>query len=366
MTTPEITQFNEAVEAVITRMADGRPMTFDDLREVAGLVVNAGEFVDHETRSQGIGRLVDTILAAAPMRSAMVAAACGALVEQGAHPYIAVHAIITRLGEALGEASQFVSACVERARAEGIPESEAIDRYGAGLARTMSVQANAFSAMEIFCRPAVAMISRSKRARRAANDEGRMASRLRRFPLHHDMIHWLSQLLTVLDDEELIVIHPDYRRGYRVQIEGIAGNHQLFVLLEDALIGDEAAGWLGGDRPRPQTVEAARQYNQYNQATPHVFAFHYANWRALNAAGVVEVGDNAETWLWPEGVPSDIPRFDGVRVVLLGDAPYTRPFGITSIFEGLEPALTVAEKLTPEDVDGWLGRIIAAPDDAKS
>ncbi|NOK85693.1 MAG: hypothetical protein GFH27_549367n8 [Chloroflexi bacterium AL-W] len=354
----EQAEFNQAVDTLINRMNNVTPMTFDDLRDVAGLVVQAGEFVDDETRSQGVGRMVDTILAAPTMRSAMVAIACGALVEQGAHPYIAIHAIITRLGEALGHAAQFAQACIDRAQTDNVPPEEAIDRYGQALSRTMSAQANAYSAMELFCRPAVAMISRSKRARRAANDEGRMASRLRRFPVHHDMLHWLAQLLAVVDDEEIIVLHPEYQLGYRVQIEGIAGNHQLFVLLEDALIGDETQGWLPGEKPRPQVVAAATQYNQYNHSTPYMFGFHYASWQSLNPEGYLNIGDNAEQWLWAEGIPADIPKFEDVRVILLGPTPYTRTFGINAIFEGLEPNLQVLEQLSAEAVKLWLHRLM--------
>lgn len=348
--------FEQAIDALIARIDEPTPITFDGLRDYAGVVVQAGENVDDETRSAGVGKLVDTILSAQPMRAAMVALACGALVEQGAHPYLAVHAIITRLTEVLGQAEQFVNACLERAKAEGVPETEAIDRFGQGLSKTLSAQATAYSAMEIFCRPAVAMISRSKRARRAANDEGRMVARLKRFPVHHDMLHWLSQLLSVLDDEKLVVIHPEYQLGYEVEIEGIAGNHQLFVFLEDSLIGDEHEGWLLGDKPRPQVVASAREYNQYNHATPHEFTYHYSNWRSLNDDGVIDLQSH-EHWIWGEGVPADIEKLDDIRVILLSDPPYKRTFGINAIFEGLEPDFRVIRQLEHGEVVNWLKRI---------
>jgi hypothetical protein len=351
-----IEAFEQAVDRLIARIEDPTPITFDGLRDIAGDVVQAGEFVDGETRSAGVGKLVDLILSAQPMRAAMVALACGALVEQGAHPYLAVHAIITRLSEILGQAEQFVRACLERAKADGVPEPEAIDRYGQGLSKTLSAQATAYSAMEILCRPAVAMISRSERARRAANDEGRMVAKLSAFPIHHDMLHWLSQLLSVLDHEKMLVIHPEYQLGYEVEITGIAGNHQLFVFIEDTLIGDEHEGWLTGEKPRLQVVSAAREFNQYNHATPHEFAFHYSSWRGLGADGVVDLQSH-EHWVWGEGIPADIPKFDDVRVLLLSEPPYKRSFGINAIFEGLEPDLTVVRQLSLQEVTDVLDRI---------
>lgn len=347
--------FQQAVDELIARIEEPLPITFDSLRDYAGQVVQMGENVDDETRSAGVGKMVDTILSAQPMRAAMVALACGALVEQGAHPYLAVHAIIIRLTEVLGQAEQFVKACLERAQADGVSDEEAIDRYGQAVSKALSAQATAYSAMEIFSRPAIAMISRSKRARRAANDEGRMVARLRSFPLHHDMLHWLAQLLSVLDDEKLLVIHPEYQLGYEIEVEGIAGNHQLFVFLEDTLIGDEKAGWLPGDRPRPQVVASAREYNQYNHATPHEFAYHYSNWQALNDDGLVDL-QRHDNWIWGEGIPADITAFDGVRVILMSDPPYKRTFGISAIFEGIEPDLRVIRQLPTEEVMNLLNQ----------
>lgn len=347
--------FEQAIDELIARIDEPKPITFDGLRDLAGRVVQAGEDVDDETRSQGVGKLVDTILSAQPMRSAMVALACGALVEQGAHPYLAVHAIVTRLTEVLGMAEQFVKACLEQAQANDVPETEAIDRYGQALSKTLSAQATAYSAMEIFCRPAVAMISRSERARRAVNDEGRLLARIKTFPIHHDMLHWLSQLLSVMDHEKMIVIHPEYQLGYEIEVSEIAGNHQLFVLIEDALIGDEKAGWLTGEKPRYQVLAAAREHNQYN-STPYEFVFHYSNWRALTQEGLVNL-QSPDHWIWGEGIPSDIEKFDDVRVVLLSDPPYRRTFGINAIFEGLYPDVYVVGQLPHADVVDWLERI---------
>ncbi len=78
------------------------------------------------------------------------------------------------------------------------------------------------------------------------------------FPAQTPAIECIRKLLQILDNEELIVLHPALRRGYRVRISGIGDNFQLHTLLADALIGDPAQGWLPGERPDPVVVAAAR------------------------------------------------------------------------------------------------------------
>ena len=338
-----VDEFNQAVDDLIAITAVIQPVTYETLQGYAAQVNHFGEQVDDHTRSHAVGKMVDSILAASPMRSAMVALTCGALVEQGAHPYLAIHAIITRMGEFIGLASEFAEACLALAREDGVEgEVDPIQVYGGEVAPGMSEKAAAYSAMDIMCRPAIAMLARSKRARRAANDEGRMFSRIKKFPTYQPMLHWLKQMLAVLDDEELIVLHPEFQRGYRVKISGIAGNHQLFVFLEDLLIGDPAEGYLPGEKPSALTLQAA-QGVPMDAPVRHTFIYQFANWD--------------QTWIWGEGVPMDIARFDGVRVIVVEPVPYVRIFEINNPFYGLEPEIELVEMLDTETVSSWMARL---------
>src|SRR5262249_50982198 len=59
-------------------------------------------------------------------------------------------------------------------------------------------------------------------------------------------VRFLGMVIRVLDDEELVVLHTEQRRGYRVKVRGILNIAQLNTLLGSVLIGDPAQGLLEG------------------------------------------------------------------------------------------------------------------------
>jgi hypothetical protein len=67
------------------------------------------------------------------------------------------------------------------------------------------------------------------------------------------------------------------------------------------------------------------------------------------------------TWIWNEGVPADIPVFDGHRVILLGPPSYHRTWNVSRLFDRLKPDLTVERKLSKPEISNWLKRLAAAP-----
>ncbi|PJF22566.1 MAG: hypothetical protein CUN56_05360 [Phototrophicales bacterium] len=340
-----------------------RPVEFEELQTVAGHVVSAAEVVSEDERNHAIAQMTDAILASSPMRCAMVSLTCGALVEQGAHPKLAVDHIRTRLGEMLGLGAVFAQTCIDRAKEDGhfqddayTPE-QAVSDYADQVASGMPDKAGAYAAIDILCRPMIAMASRSMVALQGAQEDGLLMSRLKKFPVMLPMLDWLNQLLTVLIDEPLIVLHPGLKRGYAVRINGVVGNFQLFTLLEDALIGDERQGWLPGHKPPVHVVESVRR--QVADPPSASIQFNYANWQALKSDGTLDVYDAKPFWIWGEGKPADIHKFDGVRVMLLSEPPYTRMFSMTAPFAGLTAQLTIDSILSDEQVEEWLMRIAA-------
>jgi hypothetical protein len=174
------------------------------------------------------------------------------------------------------------------------------------------------------------------------------------------------KMLRVQDDEPLLVLHPGERKGYAVRISGIAVNFELNLLIMQRLIGDPQAGWLTGDALDKDIADCEETFTaQYN----------LWNWPGLQPDGTVPddgYGRNerregeslaqaaSRDWIWNEGVPADILRFDGTRVVLLGPPPYTRSFYGGRLFPHMEPEFVVEKKLTREEVDDCLKEIARA------
>jgi hypothetical protein len=174
---------------------------------------------------------------------------------------------------------------------------------------------------------------------------------------------FLTDMLRVLDDERLVVLHPGEQKGFEVRISGLADNFQLHTLLMAELIGDPQAGWLPGAKPDPAVVAAAGTGAQpANTRLGTTGAFNLWNWPALQADGTLPAGQgNAGWWVWNEGNPGDIRPFEGVRVVLLGPPPYSRGWNAGRRFPNMPGELVVEHVLPPDVVRDWLARIAAAP-----
>lgn len=164
---------------------------------------------------------------------------------------------------------------------------------------------------------------------------------------HSGCASWLEGLLLVLDDEPLVVLDRGFAgtgRGYRVTISGIGDNFQLHTMLAAALIGDPARGLLPGRPPTPAEVAAA---TDGRDLMPE--GGIRGSWNLADAYG---------KWIWNEGRPADIPRLDGVRVVLLDPEPYSRSWNAGRAYPLMPPELRVDAELPAQEAAAWLARCL--------
>ena len=310
-------------------------------------------------RQRALGRLADVLPTASVDCAGVVALACGALVEHGGDPERPLDALLGRLPEVLAGASAFADACRVRAEADG---DDAIERYGDEVAKTMPAETVAWGALDLFASAAIAVLARSPAARRQARGRPELLKRARAVADLHERAKFLAEILRVLDDEILLVLHPESGRGWKVRVAGISDNFQLHTLLADALIGDPEKSLLAGRRPDPRVAAAARDGAVDPSAALAEGAFDLMSWQALRPDRTLAAGQEGSAhWIRNEGVPDDIEKFEGVRVVLLGAPPYHRTWDAGRRFEDMPASLTVVEALTPAAADGLLGRIAAAP-----
>ncbi|MEM6282055.1 MAG: hypothetical protein AAF787_07675, partial [Chloroflexota bacterium] len=170
---------------------------------------------------------------------------------------------------------------------------------------------------------------------------------------------WLFRLMGVLDDEELLVLHPEQRVGFRVKISGIADNFQLQVLLADAIMGDPAAGWMAGET-FPEEVVAAMRDTSPQEEISGSRTFNMLNYMALNDDRTVGSGiGEMFYWIYSEDTPAAIPDVDGMRVVLIGELPYDNAtFNAGRAFGMMPGRVEVVQKLKKAQVEAWLDKII--------
>jgi hypothetical protein len=358
--------FEQAVADLAAAAAPDRDAV-EDAYSGAQRMLAELESADAAARQRALARLAD-VLPKAPLGCAgVVVLAGGALVENGGDPDRLLDGVLGRLPEALAGATAFADACRDRARtAPPDPEDgDPIQRFGEEVAGSLPVEAVAWGALDLFASAAVAVLSRSPDARRRSRARPELLRGALALADLHSQAKFLSEMLRVLDDEELVVLYPP-KSGWKVRFGGISDNFQLHTLLADALIGDPEKGLLSGRRPDPRVVAAARDQPVDPTAALAEGAFNLVNWQALRPDKTLPEGlDASASWVWNEGVPADIERFEAVRVVLLGPPSYHRTWNAGRRFEDMPAHLRLVETFTPSAVEDLLSRIAAAPRAAK-
>ena len=168
-------------------------------------------------------------------------------------------------------------------------------------------------------------------------------------------------MLLVLDDEPLLVLHPERKLGYRATISATPDNFTLHTVLMANLFGDPHDGWIDADGEDLRLLRRA-VIAQGGESAPVVAGlFNLVNWTGVDASGKLATGkQSSDHWIWNEGVPADIRLYEGLRIVLLGDPPYQRSWRAGLMFNGMLPEFAVQEKLPASEVSVWLAKLAAA------
>lgn len=153
--------------------------------------------------------------------------------------------------------------------------------------------------------------------------------------------HWLRGLLLVLDDEPLIVLHRATSQGWRCTISGIGDNFQLHTLL-----AGQFAAAVGAKPPTPAELAAAGTGELQPKA---------------GITGTFNLVDAFGAWIWNEGRPADIPRCDGIRVVVLDPPAYARSWNAGRAYPLMVPSLTVDARLSVDESARWLSTVKPDP-----
>lgn len=312
-----------------------------------------------------LGKLLPAVRTAHTVPAGSVAITCGALVEFGGDPLICGEAILDRLPGLLRGVATFLGEVYQRAEVQDGEEpdlDQLINLHINDIIETNPEAAFAYIAQQPLSLGAIAHLSRSKPLRAAARSRPELLQLSEEADNLVGNTSFLTDMLRVLDDERLVVLHPGEQKGFVVRISGLADNFQLHTLLADALIGDPTQGWLTGQKPDPKVVAAARD----TPLPPHTRlattgSFNLWSWPGLQPDGTLPQGLAGGWWVWNEGTPRDILTFDGVRVLLLGPPPYSRSWNAGRRFSGMRGELVVEHLLAPDVVRDWLARLAAAP-----
>ena len=169
-----------------------------------------------------------------------------------------------------------------------------------------------------------------------------------------------SLMLTVSENEPIVVIDPQATAGILGRISGVVDNFQLNVLLMD---GFPKSGLFARRRVPRRVAEIARGNGPQQSNDIVTGVWNMYTWQAIESALTLpDAGDqgSSDFWIWNEGIPEDIPVFEGHRVILLGPASYPRSWQSQRMFNNLQASLEIEQKLTKDEIHNWLKQMVAA------
>jgi hypothetical protein len=305
---------------------------------VAGAYAGGDPFATPEFRAlftlarQGQGEDLDGLLAelapglevADPFHAACVALTCGTLVEYGGSPAVAGDAIVARLFRELDGA--------------------------------IAPQAGQF-----LCLATMAHLCRDRELRQRVRARFGVPASLEGAQEQVRHTWFVRTVLELTDDLELLVLAPDARRGYRVRVDAVASSFHLFTLLQGALIGDPAQGWLEAEPEDAEILAIATGEGRHLEVLAASQRFHFHNWSALGGDG--QLRNDLRSSIWGEASPAAIPHHDGVAVVLLGPPVLGGRSWDTNFFACIHDALrssaTILATLSQAQVTERLASIAA-------
>jgi hypothetical protein len=202
-------------------------------------------------------------------------------------------------------------------------------------------------------RAAMAALSRSAELRRTLPQRADILARTCRY---QERYGFTGKMLSVLDDEPLIVLHPTTARGWHCRIAGIADNFQLHSLLLARLAGDGPER-IASTQPSVTAIAAFTTGDPASRDGVHS-DWQLANYTALRPGSVIDHASRNRTWIWNEGFPAEIAPFEGVRTVVIGPSSIQRNWPAGRLFAGMPGSLNVIGRVA--DAGALIDRILAA------
>ena len=217
----------------------------------------------------------------------------------------------------------------------------------------------------------IAVLSRSRELRQIANASDDFRESVEQLSYSGD---FLRMAMRLLDDVVLLVLHPESKQGFQLRMTGVADNFQLHILLADLLVARPATGLMGrllGQKSsglpgaKPSKTVARVMWGQggpsIDEAAHGVWNLY--DWRSAKHWSEIVVtkgSQHSNYWIWGEGIPADIPTWEGMLVILLGEPSYPRSFDSARRFPALVPTVVIEETLGTEAVGAWMKRFHAA------
>ncbi|WML33306.1 hypothetical protein [Clostridium sp. OS1-26] len=272
---------------------------------------------------------------------------CGALVEFGGNQDIVISHVIQKLKEAL---MWIVSAQINHE----IDNRKKVYIYVS------------FASIDYLIMTAMTMLSRNSLEREKFKNDKDIQILIDTISSEiGENIYYLKKIMELTDNLEIIVIHPNKKKGYKVKVDGVQNYFHFFTLLQGELI-EKVSYELGVDKAllNKNAVDVARaaKVPDSSEKAEDKAIFSYYIWTALSSDKTLSQNVPPEQWIYGELFPKHTPTILGEKVVLIGDNVLAERSWDRSFFSPLHDALksqvSILSHLTEPEVEEWLHKIV--------
>ncbi|KAF0981766.1 hypothetical protein FDP41_012423 [Naegleria fowleri] len=167
----------------------------------------------------------------------------------------------------------------------------------------------------------------------------------------------------LLHDEPLLIIHPIEKWGVRAKISCIISNWILHMAT--AYFLKQQFPSLSIRAPRLEQVEYLLGQNPRAKGSMY-WVFEMYNWTALDSLPSSDDDEEGEKYfnkgldhkIWAEGIPEDITKFEGIRVILLGPLQYQRSCNLTTDFSAQKASFEIEQQLSKDEIETLLTKMV--------
>jgi hypothetical protein len=138
-------------------------------------------------------------------------------------------------------------------------------------------------------------------------------------------------------------------------MDGVPINFALHTLLAAAL-----ADALGHEPPPAEVLGCLRGQGPGSCRVPSRGTWNLYTWKAAARPPEQLEGMPLEDWVWNEGRPADVPRFEGTRLVLAGLETVERTWNTQRTFEALPADVRLERELSETEARALLRRLEGA------
>jgi hypothetical protein len=296
--------------------------------------------------------------------ASLAASVCGTLIAHGANPDVIGTRLLDLVTRQLSLCRDFLELCPE-INAADLDELMVVAKKGADLSwigtlnsastgaedpagnedAGRSIEAfKAWLGQELAFSAAAESLFRSREVRRAARERHFLLGRL--YALAHlSPEAWLlAKLLGEQDDVCLLILDPVAVSGYRVIVECVENNYQVFALLQRCSPSNSQVFTTGG-------------------ITKFEAKWTFYQWTGLRTANEFASPANLVNIVLGNKRPREIKSFRGEQILVLAPLQFSNSW--QGDFQKLHPAhnqsLTVVDHLTGGEAQSVIDRIITSP-----